>query len=110
MHSPTRLPRSSLCFNKELDRGHVLPVQHVLQDHPESGSLWEQLIDKLLLQISLQSTTSEWNLYHGVINGNHVLMCRQVDDLAIGCENIATYDYILDYLTSHVTLAKEGLL
>jgi hypothetical protein len=82
--------------DKELDRRHVLPIRHALQGHPKSGSLWEQLINKLLLCIGLQSTTHEWNLYHGVINGDHVLICRQVDDLAISCDIVATYDYILD--------------
>jgi transposase InsO family protein len=97
-------------FDKELDRHHVLPVQHALQGHPESGSLWEQLINELLLRIGLQNTTHERNLYHGVINGDRILICRQVDDLAIGCENVATYDYVLNYLMGHVALTKEGLL
>jgi transposase InsO family protein len=97
-------------YDKELDRRLVLPVRHALQGHPESGSLWEQLINELLLQLGLQNTTHERNLYHGTIDGDRVLICRQVDDLAIGCTNSKTYDYILEYLMNHVTLTKDGLL
>jgi transposase InsO family protein len=97
-------------YDKELDRRLVLPVRHALQGHPESGSLWEQLINELLLQLGLQNTTHERNLYHGSIDGDRVLICRQVDDLAIGCTNSKTYDYILEYLMNHVTLTKDGLL
>ena len=36
------------CFGVKLDRSMVLPVQHALQGHPESGRLWEQHITKIL--------------------------------------------------------------
>ena len=35
-------------FGKPVDRRLVLPVQHALQGHPESGRLWEDNIDQML--------------------------------------------------------------
>uniref|UniRef100_A0A7S4EK56 Uncharacterized protein n=1 Tax=Pseudo-nitzschia australis TaxID=44445 RepID=A0A7S4EK56_9STRA len=35
-------------LGKTIDPKHVLPVQHALQGHPESGCLWEEHINKIL--------------------------------------------------------------
>ena len=34
---------------REINQRWVLPVQHLLQGHPESGKMWMKLIDKVLL-------------------------------------------------------------
>jgi Reverse transcriptase (RNA-dependent DNA polymerase) len=95
---------------KDLDRRQVLPVLHALQGHPESGHLWERLIDDLLCGLGLTSTTHERNLYRGFVEGSDVLLCRQVDDLAIGTCSPVAYDYITDAIGKRIELTKLGLL
>jgi Reverse transcriptase (RNA-dependent DNA polymerase) len=94
----------------ELDRSLVLPVLHALQGHPESGHLWEQLIDGILLELGLKSTTHERNLYRGTVSDVPVLVCRQVDDLAIGSSTESAYDAVIKFIGSHVELVKQGIL
>jgi Reverse transcriptase (RNA-dependent DNA polymerase) len=94
----------------KLDRSKVLPVMHALQGHPESGYLWEQLIDGILHDLGLKNTTHERNLYYGRLNSTPILVCRQVDDLAVGSPDAATYDAIIDRIGSQVELVKQGVL
>jgi hypothetical protein len=37
-----------LQYDKDVPPDYVLPMQHVLQGHPESGALWERFINKVL--------------------------------------------------------------
>jgi Reverse transcriptase (RNA-dependent DNA polymerase) len=97
-------------FNVRLDRSKVLPVMHALQGHPESGYLWEQLIDGILRELGLRNTTHERNLYYGTVSSVPVLVCRQVDDLAVGSPDVATYDAIIDRVGQQVELVKQGVL
>lgn len=63
----------------------VLPVQHALQGHPESGDLSEKFVNKVIARHGFKSTTHKRSIYDGSYKGHHMLICRQVDDLAIGC-------------------------
>ena len=65
--------------------GHVLPVRHALQGHPESPRLWATMIHKILTGPTLRfkATTHEPCLYNGVIDGVPIFMLRQVDDFAV---------------------------
>jgi len=47
--------------------GHVLPVKHALQGHPESPRLWATMINGILTGSTMKftSTTHEPCLYHG---------------------------------------------
>ncbi len=57
-------------FGIELDcKTHVLPVQHALQGHPESGTLWANKIEGHLKELDFVSTTHETCLYHGFYKG-----------------------------------------
>ena len=42
-----------------VERDMVLPVQHALQGHPESGALWERFINQVLSRHGFKSTTHE---------------------------------------------------
>jgi Reverse transcriptase (RNA-dependent DNA polymerase)/GAG-pre-integrase domain len=68
-----------------VSRDKVLPVQHALQGHPESGALWEKFVNAVIAKHGFKSTIHERSLYQGTFNGHRMLICRQVDDLAIGC-------------------------
>ncbi|KAI2491255.1 hypothetical protein MHU86_23307 [Fragilaria crotonensis] len=70
-----------------VSRDMVLPVQHALQGHPESGALWEKFVNSVIARHGFTSTVHERSLYQGTFNGQRMLICRQVDDLAIGCSD-----------------------
>ena len=65
----------------------VLPVQHNLQGHPESGALWEKFVHRVIARHGFMSTTHEQSIYQGIYKGHRMLVCQQIDDLAIGCAN-----------------------
>jgi Reverse transcriptase (RNA-dependent DNA polymerase) len=95
-----------------LSRDLVLPVQHALQGHPESGALWERFVNLVIARHGFQSTTHERSLYYGSYKGHRMLICRQVDDLAIGC---ADTDAVRDLVSTicredGIDLRDEGLL
>jgi Reverse transcriptase (RNA-dependent DNA polymerase) len=93
-----------------LDRSLVLPVQHALQGHPEAGNLWESHINGILFSLGFTTTTHERSLYTATINGFQVLLCRQVDDLAIACTDEATAKWIITQIGAKVEVTDGGLL
>jgi hypothetical protein len=60
-------------------------MQHALQGHPEAGALWERYINTLLTKLGFVATKHERSLYRATIKGHKVLLCSQVDDMAIAC-------------------------
>ena len=95
-----------------LSRDHVLPVQHALQGHPESGALWEKFVNTVIARHGFKSTVHERSLYYGSYKGHRMLICRQVDDLAIGCSDP---DAIRDLVATicredGIDLRDEGIL
>ena len=58
-------------FGKEIDCSLVLPVQHALQGHPESGRLWEQHISSILMseEFGFTTTTHDRSIYSGMYRG-----------------------------------------
>jgi hypothetical protein len=95
-----------------LSRDQVLPVQHALQGHPESGALWERFVNKVLARHGFVSTTHERSLYKGSFNGHRMLISRQVDDLAIGCSNAASIRKLITIICDEdkIDLRDEGIL
>jgi Reverse transcriptase (RNA-dependent DNA polymerase) len=90
----------------------VLPVQHALQGHPESGALWEKLVNQVIARHGFTSTTHERSLYKGTYKGHRMLICRQVDDLAIGCTDASAVQDLIHTICSEdgIDLRDEGLL
>ena len=84
--------------------GHVLPVRHALQGHPESPRLWATMIDNILTgpTLNFQSTTHEPCLYRGNIDDMSVYLLRQVDDFAVAAPSEAIANKIF-------TLLQAGL-
>ena len=91
-------------YKVAISRDMVLPVQHALQGHPESGALWEKFVNSVIARHGFTSTTHERSLYQGVYKGHRMLICRQVDDLAIGCVDS---DAIRDLV--HVICSEDGI-
>ena len=62
-------------YGKRLNKRWVLPVQHSLQGHPESGKMWMRLIDKVLIkELGFASTVHDRCIYRKVINGKLVII------------------------------------
>ena len=95
-----------------LSRDYVLPVQHALQGHPESGALWERFLNKVLSRHGFVSTTHERSIYKGTFDGFKMLISRQVDDLAIGCTNADSIRKLVAIICSEdkIDLRDEGTL
>jgi hypothetical protein len=73
----------------------VLPVLKALQGHPEAGGMGEKHINKILDDFDIVYTAHERSIYRGTIDGKVVLLCRQVDDIAV--ENAKYLQSILSF-------------
>jgi len=87
----------------------VLPVLKALQGHPEAGALWEKMITKILDDMGFKPTTHERNLYRGTIDGKTVLVCRQVDDFAVGCRRADVAKRLIAHINEHATTESQGM-
>jgi hypothetical protein len=63
-------------FNKTLNRHWVLPIQHSLQGHPESGKMWMRMIDRILIEELgfTNTTTHDRCIYTKQVDGKTILM------------------------------------
>ena len=91
-------------FGVKLDKTkEVIPLYRALQGHPEAGALWERMITDILInKMGFKNTAHEKNLYLGQIDGEEVLVCRQVDDFATGSKNQKTSEKFIDEIRKHV--------
>ena len=96
----------------QLSSSMALPVQHALQGHPESGALWEKFVNSVIARHGFTATTHERSIYSGVYKGHRMLICRQVDDLAIGCTDVAAIRDLVSTICSEdgIDLRDEGVL
>ena len=87
----------------------VLPVQHALQGHPESGRLWESHINSILQSapFHFKSTTHDRNIYTATIEDEQVLLLKQVDDFALACSNEGLAQRLYERLGKSLQLPTE---
>lgn len=99
-------------FNKKIDRTHVLPVQHALQGHPESGRLWEEHINRILQspELNFKSTTHDKCIYQTTFQGHKVMLLRQVDDFLIACKDQTIATAIFDIIGAKLKLPNEPII
>ena len=94
--------------------GHVLPVRHALQGHPESPRLWATMIHGILTGPSLLFTSASHEpcLYQGTFDAVPIYLLRQVDDFAIAApsETIANTIFAKIQLGLKQPLKLLGLL
>jgi hypothetical protein len=95
-----------------LNPGEVIPVLSATQGHPESPRLWEKHTYSILPDIGLTPTVHEPCLYSGIINGNRVLLKRQVDNFAIAAPNELTANILLDLINNEllIPMKQQGYL
>jgi hypothetical protein len=92
-------------------RDMVLRVMHAIQGHPESGHLWESFINDILInKLFLRPTTHERSLYHGMYKDVHILLKRQVDDIAVAAPTIALAQQLIADIGQYVRLDGNSLL
>jgi ketosteroid isomerase-like protein len=60
-------------------------------------------------ELGFKATTHERNLYHGVVRGEIVYICRQVDDFSIASDTRVTADHIISVVNSHATTTSQGI-
>ena len=96
--------------NVTLDRSYVLPIQRALQGHPESGKLWEEHINRILLgpRLNFCTTTHDRTIYTGLYDVERVLLLRQVDDFSIACRYEETAKAIYDVIGKALQLPNES--
>jgi hypothetical protein len=95
---------------KEVDRSLVLPAFDALKGHPEAGGLWEKHINKILDDFHIVYTTHERSIYQGTIDGKVVLLCCQVDNIAVACSDAAVAQGLVESIGKVVDLKSQGIL
>ena len=88
---------------------YVIPLNGALQGHPEAGVLWETLIVGVLKDLGFKGTTHEPNLYRGVIDGEVVHVCRQVDDFAISSPTRKSARKLIALVNDQVNTEDKGI-
>jgi dUTP pyrophosphatase len=90
----------------------VLKVNGALQGHPESARLWAILIDKVIRDLKIKPTTHEPCLYYTDNYNNKnkkILFLRQVDDFAVGCEDVETAQHVISNINNKMTISVKDL-
>ena len=98
-------------FGVKLNRfKDVIPLFKALQGHPEAGVLWFRLIQHVLVNVmGFKPATHEQGLYVGQIDGEDVLVCRQVDDFASGSAKLSTAKRFIELVREHVHAEYAGM-
>ena len=76
-------------FVHNIDREKFLPVLRSLQVHPESGRMWESIINHILNGMGLTNTTHDRTIFRAVYKptGETIYLIRQVDDFLLSYYN-----------------------
>ena len=84
------------CLGREPSpKGHVLKVNKALQGHPEAPRLWHKHIHRILKEeLGFTATTHETCLYQNKVEGELILLLRQVDDFSIASTNPALCEQV----------------
>ena len=70
---------------EHISKRMVLPVRHALQGHPESGKMWMNMIDNILInQFGFRKATHDRCIYIRERDGQVQLLLRQIDDFCTG--------------------------
>ena len=98
-------------FGITLDRkNQVIPLFRALQGHPEAGVLWERMANDILInKMGFANAAHEKNLCQGFVDGQPVLVCRQVDDFAIGTESESAAKEFFRILRLHVETEHSAM-
>ena len=92
------------CLGQEpIPKVHVLKVNKALQGHPEAPRLWHKHIDRILKEeLGFTATTHETCLYQKKVDGQLILLLRQVDDFSITSTNPAHCEQVTKDIKSRM--------
>jgi hypothetical protein len=78
----------------------------LLQRHPKADVLRETRFTKILDDLVIVYNTHERSIYRGTIDGKVVLLCRQVDGIAVACSDpsvaLGLREFIAAVLTNNI--------
>ena len=76
-------------FRNIIDRDRVLPLLRDLQSHPESGRLWESLINHILNRMGFTTDTHDRTIHIDVYkhSGETIYLLRQFDYFSLAFTN-----------------------
>jgi hypothetical protein len=97
------------------DRSLVLPVLKASLELPDADALWEKYIYKILDDLDIVYTTRERSIYRATIDGKVALLCRQVDNIAIGllrfkCGALDPRKFLMDCLETFGTTQDADII
>jgi hypothetical protein len=104
------LTPTGIALAKDVDHSLVLLVLEALQGHLEAGALWEKHVNKILNDPDIVYTTHERTIYRGTIYKKVVLLCLQVDDIAVACSDPAVAQGLIDSIGKVVDLESQGII
>ena len=95
---------------KNIDRGEVLPVLIPLQGHPESGRLWESLINHTSKRMGFTTTTHDITICRSIYTstGENIYLIRQVDYFELACSNESVADDIDNQIGDDIKIPCES--
>ena len=67
------------------------------------------MINGILADLGFTNTTHERNLYRGTIDNEMVLICRQVDDFAIGSNTAGAASKLISLINDKITTEDKGI-
>jgi Reverse transcriptase (RNA-dependent DNA polymerase) len=98
-------------FGIQLERNMVVEAKHALQGHPESPRLWEEYINRILIdKLGFTNTTHERSIYSGSFNNHRVFITRQVDDIAVAAPTESIANEVIAAIGQYVSLDGTGLV
>ena len=90
-------------YKISLPEDTYVKVNHAIQGHPEAPRLWQDHIDGILQKLGFKPTFHEPCIYSRTLeSGEEIFLLRQVDDFAVGCDDISTANYLWDELDKHL--------
>ena len=86
----------------ELHPAMLLPIQHALQGHPESGKLWAEMINPILVNLGFVNSKVAPCFYCDTFEGKLVMICRQVDNFKTAAAEKLTINAFFDAIGTKV--------
>ena len=93
---------------KPISRKYVLPVNHALQGHPESGKMWMHFIDNILIkEMGFETITHDCCIYRTMRDGEVIYLLRMVDDCCVLSKDEKTAKDIFNIIGTKMSFASE---
>ena len=99
---------------RPISRKYILPIDHALQGHPESGKMWMHFIDNILIkEMGFKTTTHDRCIYRKVTDDEVVYILRQINDCIAQTKREETAKIIFNIIGTKMRFAskeKKGII